>query len=72
MRLLSRRYDLTAMDYKFLEIRINAGPPNYVEIALGDHRECELSLSLQTWKGLYEQRWNFTRCETNTKIIYKS
>ena len=30
------------------------GPPNYVEIALGDYRGHELSLSLETWKVLYE------------------
>ncbi|KAL6253943.1 hypothetical protein P5V15_015789 [Pogonomyrmex californicus] len=28
------------------------------ELALGDHRGQELILSLETWKGLYEQRWN--------------
>ncbi|KYN11120.1 hypothetical protein ALC57_16737, partial [Trachymyrmex cornetzi] len=44
--------------YKYLEIGINVGPPSYVEIALGDHRGHELSLSLDTWKDLYEQRWN--------------
>jgi len=54
VRLLSRRYDLTATG-KYLEIRINVGPPSYVEIALRDHRGHELSLSLETWKGLYEQ-----------------
>jgi len=58
VRLLSRRYDLTNMGYKFLEIGINVGPSSYVEIALGDHRGHELSLSLETWKNLYEQRWN--------------
>ncbi|EGI59505.1 hypothetical protein G5I_12342 [Acromyrmex echinatior] len=56
VRLLSRRYDLTG--YKFLEIGINVGPPSYVEVALGDHHGHELSLSLETWKSLYEQRWN--------------
>ncbi|KAL6266155.1 hypothetical protein P5V15_003015 [Pogonomyrmex californicus] len=56
VRLLSRRYTLTAMGYKFLEIGINIGPPSYVEIALGDYRE--FILSLETWTGLYEQRWN--------------
>ncbi|KAL6257810.1 hypothetical protein P5V15_011398 [Pogonomyrmex californicus] len=57
MRLL-RRYTLTATGYKFFEIGINVGPPSYVEIALGDHRRQELPLSLETWKELYEQRWN--------------
>jgi len=47
-------YDLTG--YKFLEIGINVGPSSYVEIALGDHRGHELSLSLEMWKVLYEQR----------------
>jgi len=51
---LLRRYDLTG--YKFLEIGINVGPSSYVEIALGDHRGHELSLSLEMWKVLYEQR----------------
>ncbi|EGI61411.1 hypothetical protein G5I_10319 [Acromyrmex echinatior] len=53
--LLNRRYDLTNTGYKFyLEIKINVGPPSYVEIALGDYRGHELSLSLETWKNLYE------------------
>ncbi|KYN11060.1 hypothetical protein ALC57_16792 [Trachymyrmex cornetzi] len=63
VRLLSRRYDLTG--YKYLEIGINVGPPSYVEIALGDHSGHELSLSLETWKGLYEQRWNIYKMLRN-------
>jgi hypothetical protein len=47
---------LTATGYKFLEVGINVGPPSYVEIVLGDNRGNELILSLETWKGLYEQR----------------
>ncbi|KYN21770.1 hypothetical protein ALC57_05852 [Trachymyrmex cornetzi] len=58
VRLLSRRYDLTSTGYKYLEIGINVGPPSYVDITLGDYRGPELSLSLETWKGLNEQRWN--------------
>ncbi|XP_025072899.1 uncharacterized protein LOC112552220 [Pogonomyrmex barbatus] len=58
VRLMSRRYNLTATGFKFLEIGINVGPPSYVEIALGDHRGQELILSLETWKGLHEQQWN--------------
>ncbi|KYN02290.1 hypothetical protein ALC62_06899 [Cyphomyrmex costatus] len=58
VRILSRRYDLTATGYKFLEIGINVGPPSYVEIVLGDHHGRELSMSLETWKELYEQRLN--------------
>ncbi|KYN19392.1 hypothetical protein ALC57_08274, partial [Trachymyrmex cornetzi] len=65
VRLLSRRYDLTDTGYKYLEIGINVGPPSYVEIALGDHRGHELSLSLETWKGLYEQRWNIYKMLRN-------
>ncbi|KAL6254706.1 hypothetical protein P5V15_014016 [Pogonomyrmex californicus] len=44
VRLLSRRYTLTATGYKFLEIGINIGPPSYVEITLADHRGQELTL----------------------------
>jgi len=65
VRLLSRRYNLTATGYKYLEIGINVGPPSYVEIALGDHRGHELSLSLETWKGLYEQQWNIYKMLRN-------
>ena len=65
MRLLSRRYDLTNTGYKFLEIGINVGPPSYVEIVLGDHRGHELPLSLETWKSLYEQRWNIYKMLRN-------
>ncbi|KAL6268281.1 hypothetical protein P5V15_001397 [Pogonomyrmex californicus] len=56
VRLMSRRYNLMATGFKFLEIGINVGPPSYVEIALGDHRGQELILSLETWKGLHEQQ----------------
>ncbi|KAL6267999.1 hypothetical protein P5V15_001077 [Pogonomyrmex californicus] len=65
MRLLSRRYTLTATGYKYLEIGINVSPPSYVEIALGDHRGQELIMSLETWKGLYEQRWNIYKLLLN-------
>ncbi|KAL6264220.1 hypothetical protein P5V15_004305 [Pogonomyrmex californicus] len=65
VRLLSRRYTLTATGYKFLEIGINVGPPSYVEIALGDHRGQELILSLETWTGFYEQRWNIYKLLQN-------
>ncbi|EGI69185.1 hypothetical protein G5I_02099 [Acromyrmex echinatior] len=65
VRLLSRRYDLTNTGYKFLEIGINVGPPSYVEVALGDHRGHELSLSLKTWKSLYEQRGNIYKLFRN-------
>ncbi|XP_077260504.1 uncharacterized protein LOC143896475 [Temnothorax americanus] len=59
VRILSRRYALTATEYKFLEIDINVGPPSYVEIAVGDPRRGkELLLSLETWKALYEQWQN--------------
>ncbi|XP_018314124.1 uncharacterized protein [Mycetomoellerius zeteki] len=65
VRLLSRRYNLTATGHKFLEIGINVGPPSYVEIVLGGHRGHELSLSLETWKGLYEHRWNIYKLLRN-------
>ncbi|XP_077255646.1 uncharacterized protein LOC143893806 [Temnothorax americanus] len=59
VRILNRRYALTAKEYKFLEIGINVGPPSYVVIAVGDPRRGkELLLSLETWKALYEQRQN--------------
>ncbi|KYN39730.1 hypothetical protein ALC56_05880 [Trachymyrmex septentrionalis] len=35
--LLSRRYDLIAMGYKFWEIGFNFGPPSYLETAMRDH-----------------------------------
>ncbi|KYN09298.1 hypothetical protein ALC57_18594 [Trachymyrmex cornetzi] len=65
VRLLSRRYNLTNTGYKYLEIGINVGPPSYVEIALGDNRGHELWLSLETWKGLYEQRCNIYKMLRN-------
>lgn len=58
VRVLSRRYALTTTGYKFLEIGINVGPPSYVEIAIADNRGNKLKLSIEAWKGLYEQRWN--------------
>jgi len=65
VRLLSRRYDLMVTGYKYLKIGINVGPPSYVEIALRDHRGHELSLSLETWKGFYEQQWNIYKMLRN-------
>ncbi|XP_072744126.1 uncharacterized protein [Anoplolepis gracilipes] len=58
IRILSRRYALTTTEFKFLEIGINVGTPSYVEIVIGDQQGKELVLSLETWKGLYEQRRN--------------
>ncbi|XP_072766483.1 uncharacterized protein [Anoplolepis gracilipes] len=58
VRILGRRYALTATEFKFLEIGINVGPSSYVEIVIGDYQGKELILSLETWKGLYEQRRN--------------
>ncbi|XP_072764635.1 uncharacterized protein [Anoplolepis gracilipes] len=58
IRILSRQYALTTTEFKFLEIGINVGTPSYVEIVIGDHQGKELVLSLETWKGLYEQRRN--------------
>ncbi|XP_072758656.1 uncharacterized protein [Anoplolepis gracilipes] len=58
IRILSRRYALITTEFKFLEIGINVGTPSYVEIVIGDHQGKELVLSLETWKGLYEQRRN--------------
>ncbi|EZA55664.1 hypothetical protein X777_04306 [Ooceraea biroi] len=56
IRILGRRYALTATGYKYLEIGINVGPSSCIEIAIGDNRGNELILSLETWKGLYKQR----------------
>ncbi|KYN10283.1 hypothetical protein ALC57_17580, partial [Trachymyrmex cornetzi] len=56
VRILGRKYVLTRTGYKFLEIGINVSPPSYVEIAIRNNRGNELTLSIETWKGLYEQR----------------
>ncbi|EGI58645.1 hypothetical protein G5I_13226 [Acromyrmex echinatior] len=64
-RLLGRHYDLMTTGYKFLEIGINVGPLSYMEITLRDHRGHKLLLSLETWKGLYEQRWNIYKMLRN-------
>ncbi|KYN22246.1 hypothetical protein ALC57_05357, partial [Trachymyrmex cornetzi] len=65
VRILGRKCALTRTGYKFLEIGINVGPPSYVEIAIRDNRGNELILSIETWKGLYEQRWNIQNCLRN-------
>ena len=64
MRLLSRHYDLTATATSIWKLEY-VGPLSYVEIALGDHHRHELSLSLETWKSLYEQRWNIYKMLQN-------
>jgi len=56
---------LTTTEYKYLEISINVGLPSYVEIARKNHRGNELILSLETWKGLYEQRRHIQNCFWN-------
>ncbi len=64
---MSRRYDLTTTGYKYLEIKkigINVGPPSYVEIALGDHRDTNVAIS-RNGKGLYEQQWNIYKMLRN-------
>jgi len=66
VRLLSRRYVLTATGYKYLEIGINVGPPNYMEIALGDHRGHELSLSK---RGRASTSSNLRCCEMKNNFI---
>ena len=69
MPLLSRRYDLTNMGYKFLQIGINVGPPSYVEIVLGDHRGHELAVSRNLEESTSSDEI-FTKCfETNTRTI---
>ena len=65
VRILGKKYALTRMGYKFLEISINVGPPSYIEITIGDNRRNELILSIETWKGLYEQHWNIQNCFRN-------
>ena len=35
VRILGRKYALTRMGYKFLEIDINVDPSSYMEIAIG-------------------------------------
>ena len=70
VRLLSKRYDLMNTRYKFLEIEINVGPPNYVEIAMDDYREYELSVSLETSRVSMSSNRIFTSCfEMITKTI---
>ncbi|KMQ84799.1 hypothetical protein RF55_17101 [Lasius niger] len=73
VRILGRRYALTATEFKFLEIGINVGPPSYIEIIIGDHRGKQLILSMETWKGLYEQRHHIQNLLRNddSKDIYK-
>jgi hypothetical protein len=64
---------LTATEFKFLEIGIRVDPPSYVEIAIGDHRGKQLILSLETWKGLYEQRHviqNYLNDDSSNKDVY--
>ena len=69
VRILGKKYALTRTGYKFLEIGINIGPhgSSYVEIAIGDNRGNELILSIETWKELYEQRWNIQNCQNHHK-----
>jgi len=53
VRILGRKYALTRMGYKFLEIDVNVDPPSYGNC---DNRGNELILSIETWKAFYEQR----------------
>jgi len=71
MRLLSKHYDLiTVTGYKFLEIRINVGPPNYEEITLRDHRGNCRCLSKYGRASTSNDRI-FTRCFEIQRQFYK-
>ncbi|EZA56795.1 hypothetical protein X777_03200 [Ooceraea biroi] len=56
VRILGRRYALTT-EHKYLEVGINVEyGPSYMEIAVGDKRGNELTLGMETWKGLVEHQ----------------
>ena len=64
MRLLSKRYDLTNTATNFWKLKLMS-IEFYVEIVLGNNYRHELSLSLETWKDFYEQRWNIYKMLRN-------
>jgi len=49
IRILGRKYALTRTGYTFLKIGINVGPPNYVEITIGDNSGINI---IETWRTL--------------------
>ncbi|XP_025162569.1 uncharacterized protein LOC112590412 [Harpegnathos saltator] len=58
IRILERRYALTATSHKYLEIGLNVQYRLHpvVEIVLGDNRDNELILHPDTWGKLMENR----------------
>ncbi|XP_011058909.1 PREDICTED: uncharacterized protein LOC105148723 [Acromyrmex echinatior] len=70
VRILERRYPLTATGYKYLNIGINVTLPSYVTIILGDCHGKEIPLSPDIWRELLEQKHtSFCPFCSTTKII---
>ena len=55
-RIMVRRYALTSMGSKYLEIGISVRPTIDVEIVLGDNRGMYLTLPSYTWHALCNSR----------------
>ncbi|XP_077257576.1 uncharacterized protein LOC143894813 [Temnothorax americanus] len=56
VRILGRRYALTATAYKYLDIGINVGPMSSVDIHIGDNRGNRIILPHATWVTFIERR----------------
>ena len=56
VRILERRYPLTATGYKYLNIGINVTLPSCVTIILGNCHGKEIPLSPDIWRELLEQK----------------
>ncbi|KAL6257290.1 hypothetical protein P5V15_012218 [Pogonomyrmex californicus] len=56
IRILERKYSLTKMGYKFLNVCVTLERSSRVNIILGDNHGKKVSMSPDTWRQLVEQR----------------
>ncbi|KAL6262026.1 hypothetical protein P5V15_007117 [Pogonomyrmex californicus] len=56
VRILERKYSLTKMGYKFLNVCVTLERSSRVNIILGDNHGKKVSMSPDTWRQLVEQR----------------
>ncbi|EFN83523.1 hypothetical protein EAI_03957 [Harpegnathos saltator] len=69
-RILGRRYTLTTTSHKYLEIGLNVQSVSVVEIVLGDNRGKQLTLRIDTWGKLMENRGAIQRLLEVSKPSY--
>jgi len=65
-RILGRRFALTAISYKYLNISISVRPVSSVEMLLGDNKSNQIILSHATWKIFIARRTDIEKLLQST------